>query len=86
MSMQGSEASHRLIDQLQIPRRGSSSHYQPSRFKVWLSILKFDLAPIFGALEEKPSLQLQPHEDCDGMLRIWDGPLREPPSCKDVNW
>lgn len=25
-------------------------------------------------------------EECDGMLRIWDGPLREPPICKDLNW
>lgn len=71
-----------------MPRRSgsSSSQYQPSRFKIWLSILKFDLSPKFGIIDETPTALLQPQEDCDGMLRIWDGPLREPPSCKDINW
>lgn len=27
-----------------------------------------------------------PDEECNGMLRIWDGPLREVPSCNDLNW
>lgn len=62
----------------------------PSRFKVWLSILKFDLAPKFGTLDDTASgtvqVQQQQEEDCGGMLRIWDGPLRESPNCKDVNW
>lgn len=68
-----------------MPRRIGSA-YQPSRFKVWLSVLKFDLAPRFGQPDETPSVLLQPTEDCEGMLRIWDGPLREAPTCKDVNW
>lgn len=27
-----------------------------------------------------------PSEECNGMLRIWDGPLREVPICNDINW
>lgn len=27
-----------------------------------------------------------PSEECNGMLRIWDGPLREVPICNDLNW
>lgn len=27
-----------------------------------------------------------PNEECNGMLRIWDGPLREVPICNDLNW
>lgn len=27
-----------------------------------------------------------PSEECNGMLRIWDGPLREVPTCSDLNW
>lgn len=27
-----------------------------------------------------------PNEECNGMLRIWDGPLREVPFCNDLNW
>lgn len=27
-----------------------------------------------------------PNEECNGMLRIWDGPLREVPVCNDLNW
>lgn len=26
------------------------------------------------------------NEECNGMLRIWDGPLREVPVCNDLNW
>lgn len=26
------------------------------------------------------------HDECNGMLRIWDGPLREVPTCSDLNW
>lgn len=28
----------------------------------------------------------EPNEECNGMLRIWDGPLREVPICNDLNW
>lgn len=28
----------------------------------------------------------EPNEECNGMLRIWDGPLREVPVCNDLNW
>lgn len=69
-------------------RPNPSGGYQGSRFKVWLSLLKFDLAPRFGPVE-RPTNSRQPieqPEDCDGMLRIWDGPLRDPPSCADYNW
>lgn len=27
-----------------------------------------------------------PNEECNGMLRLWDGPLREVPVCNDLNW
>lgn len=27
-----------------------------------------------------------PDEECNGMLRVWDGPLREVPFCNDLNW
>lgn len=27
-----------------------------------------------------------PSEECNGMLRVWDGPLREVPICDDLNW
>lgn len=26
------------------------------------------------------------NDECNGMLRIWDGPLREVPTCSDLNW
>lgn len=55
------------------------------RFKVWISLLKFKVAAKFGVSEESLVNQI-PVEDCDAMLRIWDGPLREPPICKDLNW
>ncbi|XP_037044522.1 uncharacterized protein LOC119080330 isoform X2 [Bradysia coprophila] len=81
--LQGTEEKYRSIDQIQIPRRGSTLH-QPNRFKVWISILKFDLAPKFGLVNDA-STSLLPQEDCTGMLRVWDGPLREAPVCKDLN-
>ncbi|GAB0095570.1 uncharacterized protein DMENIID0001_109660 [Sergentomyia squamirostris] len=91
--LQGTESTFRgggSIDHFQIPRRGDHMSSPPSRFKVWLSILKFDLAPKFGALDDITGgavqiQQQQQSEDCAGMLRIWDGPLRESPNCKDVN-
>lgn len=109
-----------------------------SRFKVWISVLKFDLAPKFANLADNinapNSLSShadvprnrnrererdrdvdgsssssgsssnvasttwnvnvggggagyhEPSEECNGMLRIWDGPLREIPVCNDLNW
>lgn len=83
---QGTDVTYRPIDQLQMPRRPTSLGYPASRFKVWLSVLKFDLAPRFGFVEEPANVLLQQPEDCEGMLRIWDGPLRDPPSCSDYNW
>ena len=80
---QGTEA--RAIDAINIPRRSGALSTSPTRFKVWISVLKFELAPEFGATEEQ-MLQYQTKEDCSGMLRIWDGPLREVPNCKDVSW
>jgi len=70
---------------LSMPRRGGIMTTPPTRFKIWISILKFDLAPKFGFIDEQKA-HLQPEEDCDGMLRIWDGPLREAPVCRDINW
>lgn len=56
-----------------------------SRFKIWLSVLKFDYAPIYeGPMDENQLLQPL-KEDCTGMMRIFDGQLREPPTCKDLD-
>ncbi|XP_059613973.1 uncharacterized protein LOC132260076 [Phlebotomus argentipes] len=91
--LQGTESTFRgggsIDHHFQIPRRGDNMASPPSRFKVWLSVLKFDLAPKFGILDDPAGgaaqVQQQQSEDCAGMLRIWDGPLRESPNCKDVN-
>lgn len=74
------------MDQLQVSlRRASSTSTSTSRFKIWLSVLKFDYAPIYeGPMDE--NMLLQPlKEDCSGMLRIFDGQLREAPTCKDLD-
>lgn len=102
--LQGTDAIYNPYDQFQSGRR-TGIHLQPSRFKVWISVIKFDLAPRFGIVDEMPgghgpgmsnlgilsgagkaSGRKEIPEECDGMLRIWDGPLREPPICKDLNW
>ncbi|KFB42898.1 AGAP006444-PA-like protein [Anopheles sinensis] len=80
--LQGTEA--RALDAINIPRRSGALSTSPTRFKVWISVMKFELAPEFGATEEQ-LLQYQTKEDCSGMLRIWDGPLREVPICKDID-
>lgn len=52
-------------------------------------MMKFNLDPEFGQIDETSVGAigvLQTQEDCSGMLRIWDGALREPPQCKDLNW
>lgn len=83
--LQGTELSSRSMDQLQVSlKRTSNVSPGHSRFKVWLSILKFDYAPIFEPSDE--NMLLQPlKEDCSGMLRIFDGQLREAPMCKDLD-
>lgn len=76
-------------DHLSLNTRRPNQPLPMSRFKVWLSVLKFNLEPEFGVMNEVSSGAigvLQTQEDCSGMLRIWDGPLREPPVCKDLNW
>lgn len=102
--LQGTDAVYNPYDQFQSGRR-TGIHLQPSRFKVWISVIKFDLAQRFGVVDEAPgghglgmsnigimsnvgkaSARKEIPEECDGMLRIWDGPLREPPICKDLNW
>lgn len=82
--LQGTEGSFRPLDQIQIPRRLSNMAPPITRFRVWISVLKFEFFPKFGTTDENLALT-HPVEDCSGMLRIWDGPLREPPHCKDVN-
>lgn len=83
--LQGTELTSRSMDQLQVSlRRAGSASPSNSRFKIWMSILKFDYAPIFEPADE--SMLLQPQkEDCSGMLRIFDGQLREAPMCKDLD-
>lgn len=80
--LQGTEA--RSMDAINIPRRSGALSTSPTRFKVWISVMKFELASEFGASEEQLA-QYQTKEDCTGMLRIWDGPLREVPICKDID-
>lgn len=86
LSPQGTEIASRTIDQLQVSlRRAGSTPASTSRFKIWLSVLKFDYAPIFeGPMDENQLLQPL-KEDCTGMLRIFDGQLRESPQCKDLD-
>lgn len=89
---------------------------QLSRFKVWISVLKFNLSPKFPIIidnkNEIKDVGLHnnniankeaaavfavksrgggaghhySNEECNGMLRIWDGPLREVPICNNLNW
>lgn len=80
--LQGTELATRSYEQIQLLRRGSAMNPLPPRFKVWLSILKFEYGPKFGLADEN-SVLLQTAEDCTGILRIWDGPMRELPHCKD---
>ncbi|XP_030385378.1 uncharacterized protein LOC115632387 isoform X2 [Scaptodrosophila lebanonensis] len=82
----------KTFDHLSLSRRTNSQsgglHQPLSRFKVWISMLKFNLDPEFGQIDETSVGAigvLQTQEDCSGMLRIWDGALREPPVCKDLN-
>ncbi|XP_038115047.1 uncharacterized protein LOC6050731 isoform X2 [Culex quinquefasciatus] len=80
--LQGTEA--RSLDAINIPRRSGAFSTSPTRFKVWISVMKFELASPFGTVDDQ-QLQFQTKEDCSGMLRIWDGPLREVPVCKDID-
>ncbi|KAH8286094.1 hypothetical protein KR054_002518, partial [Drosophila jambulina] len=81
----------KTFDHLSLSRRTSSQsgmHQPLSRFKVWISVLKFNLDPEFGRVDETSVGAigvLQTQEDCSGMLRIWDGTLRDAPVCKDLN-
>ncbi|XP_043865521.1 uncharacterized protein LOC6586587 isoform X2 [Drosophila mojavensis] len=81
----------KTFDHLSLSRRTSSQsgmHQPLSRFKVWISVLKFNLDPEFGQMDETSVGAigvLQTQEDCSGMLRIWDGTLRDVPVCKDLN-
>lgn len=78
---------HFPLDHLQMPRRGNPNAIAPpTRFKVWISVMKFDLARPFGMTGEQTTMREPTPEDCSGMMRIWDGPLREGPQCKDLNW
>uniref|UniRef100_A0A336M3C8 CSON011022 protein n=1 Tax=Culicoides sonorensis TaxID=179676 RepID=A0A336M3C8_CULSO len=73
--LQGTETASRSYEQMQLLRRGNSP--LPSRFKVWISVYKFEYGPKYGLTDE--NALLTQHEDCTGILRIWDGPMRELP-------
>uniref|UniRef100_A0A336KH36 CSON011022 protein n=1 Tax=Culicoides sonorensis TaxID=179676 RepID=A0A336KH36_CULSO len=79
--LQGTETASRSYEQMQLLRRGNSP--LPSRFKVWISVYKFEYGPKYGLTDE--NALLTQHEDCTGILRIWDGPMRELPHCKDAD-
>jgi hypothetical protein len=42
------------------------------------------MSPKFGYVDDSQPL-MQPVEDCSGMLRIWDGPLRDVPICNNLD-
>lgn len=114
--IQGTESIYRPYDQFHSPRRTGIILPQLSRFKVWISVLKFNLSPKYSSIAddtnesnnaallannvdsgETPNVMISsskgggsgyhyPNEECNGMLRIWDGPLREVPVCNDLNW
>lgn len=110
--MQGIESIYRPYDQFHLPRRTGISMSQLSRFKVWISVLKFNLSPkspdsiddmhendmhgphanditnedVIVTTTAKSRGYHNTREECNGMLRIWDGPLREVPTCSDLNW
>lgn len=70
-----------------MPRRGNPNAIPPpTRFKVWISVMKFDLARPFGMTGVQTTMHEPTPEDCSGMMRIWDGPLRDGPQCRDLNW
>jgi hypothetical protein len=74
------------MDQLQVSlRRAGSMPSSTSRFKIWLSVLKFDYAPIYEGPMDENMLLAPLKEDCTGMMRIFDGQLREPPTCRDLD-
>lgn len=51
-----------------------------SRFKIWLSVLKFHSA----GLEDKPSIPgNKEEEDCRTQLQIWDANVRSSSMCQD---
>lgn len=82
----------KTFDHLSLSRRTNAAglmHQPQSRFKVWISMMKFNLDPEFEQIDGTSVGAigvLQTQEDCSGMLRIWDGPLKESPNCKDLNW
>ena len=47
----------------------------PSRYRVWLSVLKFHVSPPL----------IKTDEICSTHLEVWDGYFKEP-SCNDVFW
>lgn len=89
MPPQGTESAqtHFPLDHLQMSRRGNpNAAAPPARFQVWISVLKFDLAQPFGTVGDQDTMLQPTPEDCSGMMRIWDGPLRESPQCRDLEW
>jgi hypothetical protein len=57
-------------------------HRPPTRYKVWLSILKFHVSSTIDP-------QLQEEEECASQLRVWDGALKriqESTRCNDIVW
>lgn len=111
--IKGTESIYRPYDQFHSPRRTGIILPQLSRFKVWVSVLKFNLSPKLSTLSQNvnelnnivtrsevgdATLPIEirsngggagyhhQNEECNGMLRIWDGPLREVPICNDLNW
>nr|XP_018896496.1 PREDICTED: uncharacterized protein LOC109030132 [Bemisia tabaci] len=60
-----------------MPRR-----HRVSRFKVWLSVLKFHLTSP-GPHPTTHATQ-QPLVDCSARLQIWDGNVQSSPSCNDI--
>lgn len=51
----------------------------PSRYRVWLSLIKFNAANIFDPRKVEP-------DSCKSYLNIWDGQLWTPSNCEGVLW
>ncbi|XP_026678920.1 uncharacterized protein LOC113467125 [Diaphorina citri] len=63
-------------------RKSSSAKIVHTRYRVWLSVLKYHVAPSSKVSPTETSNTGPP--DCSTRLQIWDGNIRAFPACTDV--
>uniref|UniRef100_A0A8D8YX57 CUB domain-containing protein n=1 Tax=Cacopsylla melanoneura TaxID=428564 RepID=A0A8D8YX57_9HEMI len=63
-------------------RKSSQGAKFSTRYRVWLSVLKYHVAPSRKVLPSEAPNQGPP--DCSTRLQIWDGNIRAFPTCTDV--